>query len=49
MIAEIERAAPGDIELGYRILAGKFHPDLGGNHDQMVALNLAMEELREWV
>jgi hypothetical protein len=39
-------AGNGDIELGYRSLALRAHPDAGGEHDVMVALNLAMEELR---
>jgi hypothetical protein len=36
----------GNIERGYRKLAKRFHPDLGGTTAQMVALNLAMETLR---
>ena len=29
------------IEVGRRALAKKYHPDYGGNHEQMVALNNA--------
>ena len=35
------------IEAGYRSLAKKFHPDLGGRHDQMVSLNRTMDKLRK--
>jgi len=33
------------IERGYRAAAKELHPDLGGNHEGMVALNQA----REWL
>lgn len=35
------------IEAGYRSLARKFHPDLGGDTTRMQQLNAAMEKLRQ--
>lgn len=37
------------IEQGYRALSKKFHPDVGGTHEEMVALNRVMEQLRSMV
>lgn len=35
------------VESGYRTLALKNHPDAGGDHRAMTAINLAVEVLRE--
>ena len=35
------------IDAGYRALAKKAHPDLGGSHGQMTQLNATVEWLRE--
>lgn len=37
------------IDAGYRAVSKKVHPDLGGSHDDMVALNRAIEQLRTWL
>jgi hypothetical protein len=38
------------VEVGYRELAKKYHPDAaGGDHDDMAELNAAVERLRELV
>lgn len=37
------------IDAGYRAVSKKVHPDLGGTHDDMVALNRAIEQLRLWI
>jgi Putative quorum-sensing-regulated virulence factor len=34
------------IEVGYKALAKKFHPDLGGSTEKMQQLNATMERLR---
>jgi hypothetical protein len=34
------------INAGYRALSRKHHPDLGGSHDKMVALNRVCDQLR---
>jgi hypothetical protein len=35
------------VSAGLRTLSKKYHPDLGGNHDSMVALNTCAEWLRQ--
>jgi hypothetical protein len=42
LLAELIRA-------GYRSVAKKYHPDLGGNPETMVRLNALMERLRQGV
>lgn len=37
------------IEAGFRIIAKKYHPDLGGDVRKMQEINLAMERLRRWL
>jgi curved DNA-binding protein CbpA len=37
------------INSGLRALTRKHHPDLGGNHEDMVAVNRAVEALRKLV
>lgn len=34
------------VEAGYRAMARRLHPDVGGTHEQMVALNAAADALR---
>ena len=38
-----------DAEKAYRKLTRECHPDIGGSHDKMVALNQAMEQARKWL
>jgi hypothetical protein len=37
------------VEAGYRALARKRHPDHGGTHDDMLALNEAIRAVRTWL
>jgi Putative quorum-sensing-regulated virulence factor len=37
------------VTAGFKTLAKKLHPDAGGNHEQMLALNNAVEWLRSRV
>jgi len=46
MQSQILKAGNGDAEVGYRILAKKFHPDHGGTNEQMSELNAAIAALR---
>lgn len=34
-------------EAAYKVLSRKYHPDTGGSHEKMVAVNRAMDELRK--
>src|SRR5262249_31191757 len=43
--AELKPTVREIISVGFRMLAMKLHPDLGGDHRQMVKLNAA----REWL
>lgn len=43
----IAEDAPLEVaEAAYRALSRKAHPDAGGNHERMKALNLAIEAIR---
>jgi hypothetical protein len=42
----ISEIAAKIIDIGYRALAAKFHPDRGGNHDAMARLNKARALLK---
>ena len=42
---EIRLAAECIVSRGYRALATEHHPDAGGDHERMVALNVAHEAL----
>ena len=44
---EILLAGEGDYEKGYRRLSLKFHPDAGGSHELMIALNAEIARLRK--
>ena len=37
------------VNAGYRSLAMKYHPDHGGKHEQMQALNASVEALRKMI
>jgi hypothetical protein len=37
------------IDAGYRAMAKKLHPDVGGDHDAMLALGEACEILRRYL
>jgi hypothetical protein len=37
------------VNAGYRLLSRKHHPDLGGSHEQMVAINKVCDVLRNMI
>jgi hypothetical protein len=52
-MAQYRRAQAGDrelavqlVDIGYRALAKRLHPDLGGSAEDMVRLNRARDELK---
>jgi hypothetical protein len=45
--AELRETASQIIEKGYRLLAKQCHPDVGGTHEQMLALNKTVATLKE--
>jgi len=49
-IAAVDRQVALEIiNAGYRTLSRKHHPDLGGTHEQMVAINRVCDRLRQIV
>jgi hypothetical protein len=40
---------PADLEEGFKVLTKHFHPDAGGTHEQMVALNNARDDAIAWL
>ena len=47
-LAEIPRLANLMVDIGYKELARKLHPDVGGSHEEMARLNAARQRLRRY-
>jgi len=49
MSSEDQAIALDLINAGYRAMSRKHHPDLGGSHEQMVAINKICDKLRNMI
>jgi len=47
-LRRVEALAHQVIDAGYRAVAARLHPDVGGSHDDMVRLVTVRDSLKEW-